>query len=103
MFAAAASFRVASPCFIDEYLAHSLGCIRVELGAAVPADVLVADQLDECIIDEKRRLQDVARLFASQLRLGSAAQLTLHQPKQFLLRLPVAFASQAEQSGHLHL
>ena len=55
------------PRMIDEYAAHQLSSNAEKLRAVLPLGVPLIDQLQIGFINQRRRLQSVARPFASQV------------------------------------
>ena len=48
---------------VDEDPPHGLRCHGKEMGAALPVDALLVDEFQECLVDQPRGLQSVARRF----------------------------------------
>jgi hypothetical protein len=57
------------------------------------------DQLQVCLVHQRRRLQGVPRAFAPQVRVGNAAELFIYETDQLIPGLLVAVAPVDEELG----
>ena len=74
-----------------------------EMGAVLPPDVVLADQLQIGLVNQGGALQGVARPLLPQVAAGQAAQFVVDQGGEFLQGLPVPVAPVSQQTGDLVL
>jgi hypothetical protein len=78
---------------IDEDAAHQLRGHAEEMRAVLPPDVALVDQLDERLVDERRRLKRMLRALAPEIPGGHPPQLAVHGRHQPIERRAVALAA----------
>ena len=64
---------------IDENLAHYPRGNREEVSLALPLDVRLIGESEECLVDERGRVQCVAFALAPQLSMGNRTQLCIDE------------------------
>jgi hypothetical protein len=68
--------------------------------AILPLDAILFDQVEICLVDERRRLQRVALVLASKEPVGLPVQLVLHQRQKLIERLAVAAAPVLQEPAY---
>ena len=85
---------------VDEDPPHHLRRHSDELGAVLPLDPALADEPDECFMDERRRLERVFRTLLAEVGAGEAALLAVHDRDQFVERGGIALSPSDEEGRH---
>ena len=86
---AAALLRAACARALDQDLPHGMRRDRAEVRAVLPAIRLVLHQAEVGLVDERRRLQRLARPLAAQVVGREPPQLLIDDRQQRVHRLPV--------------
>ncbi len=89
--ASASLERAPLACPFDEDPPHPFGCRGEEVAAAIPALNLVhVDQPDVCVVDQRRGLQRLPRLFVAEPLSRQFSQLIVHRRQELLRSLRFA-------------
>jgi hypothetical protein len=64
---------------IDEHLAHDSRGDREEVSFALPPDARLIGESEECLVDERRRIQRVVFALALELPMGNRTQLGIDE------------------------
>ena len=83
---------------IDQDPAHGLSGDAEEVRAVLPLDFLI-HQFQERLVDERGRLQGMARALSAQVISGLTAELLVDKGHQFVERLLVSCVQLLEQLG----
>ena len=86
---AAALLRAAGARPLDQDLAHRVRGDRAEVRAVLPALRAILHQPQVGLVDERRRLERLARTLAAQIRRRQPAQLLVDDRQQRVDRLPI--------------
>ncbi len=98
----AAPFRPAARArHVDEDAAHDLRGGAEEMRAVLPLHVLPVHQPQVGLVDERRRLQDVARPLAGHLARRQPVQLVLDHGRQGLERSRIAATPGDQELGNV--
>src|SRR5437667_6921300 len=79
LFRAAALIRLMGAGMVHKDAAHQLRGDAVELRTVLPLRVLLIDQLEVSLVDQRRRLQRVALTLSPQIVTRQPAQLAVNQ------------------------
>jgi hypothetical protein len=71
---------------VDQQTLHDTGADRKEVGPALPARLTLAAELEECLVDQRCRLQSVAGILTAHVVLGQVTKLLVCILKQLLRR-----------------
>jgi hypothetical protein len=71
---------------IDEHLSHDSCGDREEVSLALPPDAWLIGESEECLVDERRRIQRVAFALALELPMGNRTQLGIDERNDLLPR-----------------
>ena len=93
--------RSRGPRHVDQHAPHDLRRHGEEVGAVLPARVLPVDQPQVGFVDQRRRLQEVARPLSRHVARREAVQLLLDHRRQRVERGLVASAPGHEQLGDI--
>ena len=86
---------------IDQDAPHDARRHREEVRAILPRDVLHVDQPQVRLVDQRRRLEAVARTLAGHAAAGDPVQLAVDERNQPLEGVLVALSPFQQQSGDL--
>jgi hypothetical protein len=93
---AAAFVGMGRPCVIEQHLPHSVGGDAEEVRTVLPVDPVLADQPHVSFVNQRSRLERVARPLALHVRSGHAAQLPVDQRDQLIGCVLITLAHQRE-------
>ena len=85
----------------DQDSAHRLGGGAEEVRAVLPGLRGGIHQLEPRLMDERGRLEGVARAFPGHFMRGQAAQFVVNQRQQFVRGLGVALLDGGENAGNV--
>jgi hypothetical protein len=101
--AAGAFPHLSPPGVVDEDPAHHLGRQREELRPVLPRQSSLLDESKIRFVNERGRLQRVARFFSSEVCTGAPAQIPVHQRDKALARGIVASGPGSKQGCHIEV
>ena len=84
---------------VDQDPSHQPGRHRQEVGAILPVHVLGVDEAQVSLVNERRRLEAVARTFAGHAPPRDAVQFLLHQGHELRQRGVIALSPRAQETG----
>lgn len=88
---------------IDEYSAHRLRCSAEEMPEVIPLGRVRfgTEHPQECLMDQRGRLQGLIRRLSIQLRLRELPELVVHQWKKSFARESISLSNSGQQSCRL--
>src|SRR6266581_3771769 len=101
LLAGAVSDRKALSRAINEDMAHGLSRGGEEVPSSLPMFSAAPDELQPCLMDERRGLQGLPRRLLGHLVRREFAQLIINQRQQFIGSLRVAFLSSLQNARNL--
>jgi hypothetical protein len=81
---------------IDENPPHRAGRHSKEMFAA--GELIVADQAQKCLVNERRGLKRLARLLRGQAGARELAQLVVHERKEFRSRVRLSRGGRVQKA-----
>ncbi len=77
---------------LDQNLAHEIGGHAEEMSPVLPIDLGLVDEPHIGFVDQRGRLQGMARPFPAQMMIGQPAQLSIDERQQVIERAAIPFA-----------